>query len=187
MGLGIKKFLFVSLRIFKYKILSSCKNVTGRPKLYYPLLLTGKGKISFGNNIQNGVVDSPSYFSGYNYLCTKNETASISIGNNTAINNNFSVIARSKIVIGNDVIIGVNCRIEDNDGHNLDLDKRNNDGIYSKPVYIGNNVFLGSGVTVLKGVTIGKNSIIGSSSVVTADIPDNVVAAGNPARVIRTL
>ncbi len=54
-------------------------------------------------------------------------------------------------------------------------------------IHIQQNVFLGSNVTILKGVTIGRNSIIGNGSVVTKSIPDNVIAAGNPAKVIRTL
>ena len=53
--------------------------------------------------------------------------------------------------------------------------------------HIGENVFLGSNVVVLKGVNIGKNSVIGNNSVVTKSIPDNVIAAGNPARVIKPL
>jgi len=57
----------------------------------------------------------------------------------------------------------------------------------SRPVSIGTNVWLGDSVIVCKGVTIGDNSIIGAGSVVTGDIPANVVAAGNPARVIREL
>lgn len=54
-------------------------------------------------------------------------------------------------------------------------------------VYIGDNVWLGYGVVVLKGVTIGENSVIGARSVVTHDIPANVIAAGNPCKVIREI
>ena len=75
----------------------------------------------------------------------------------------------------------------DNDGHNLDIDKRHNEVLKSKDVFISENVFIGDNVTILKGVTIGANSVIGNGSIVTKSIPDNVIAAGNPARVIRNI
>lgn len=56
-----------------------------------------------------------------------------------------------------------------------------------KPVIIEENVWIGEGVKVLKGVTIGKNSVIGAGSVVTKSIPDNVIAAGNPCKVIKQI
>ena len=56
-----------------------------------------------------------------------------------------------------------------------------------KPIVVGNNVFIGSNTTILPGITIGNNVVIGASSVVTKNIPDNVVAAGIPARIIRSL
>nr|WP_282673947.1 DapH/DapD/GlmU-related protein [Lactococcus cremoris] len=60
-------------------------------------------------------------------------------------------------------------------------------GVYSKPITVGNQVWLGANVSLLPGVTIGDNCIIGAGSVVTKDIPANVVAAGNPCQVIRTI
>lgn len=87
-----------------------------------------------------------------------------------------------KLTIGNNVRIGGNCFIFDGDFH-LD-DKRAGQ---PQEVCIGNNVWLGMNVTVLKGVHIGENSLIGAGSIVTKDIPANVVAAGNPCKVIKTL
>lgn len=86
------------------------------------------------------------------------------------------------ITIGNDVRVGANCFILDGDGHQGDPRAGKN-----SPVVIGDNVWLGANVTVLKGVTIGENSMIGMGSVVTKDIPANVMAAGNPCRVIKDL
>ncbi|WP_293871940.1 acyltransferase [Flavobacterium sp.] len=183
----IKTFLFVTLRIWKYKLLSDCKNVTGKPNLFHPLLLKGKGKISFGKNVQIGVVASPNFYSHYTYLEARNSDSEITIGDNVSINNAFSAVAFSKITIQNNVLIGVNCAIIDNDGHNLEIDKRNYDEIKSEAVFIAENVFLGDDVTILKGVTIGKNSVIGNGSIVTKSIPENVIAAGNPVKVIRYL
>lgn len=183
----IKLFLFVTLRIWKYKWLSDCNTISGIPNLSHPMLLKGKGKISFGNNVQIGVVASPNFYSHYTFLEARNPESEISIGDNVSINNAFSAVAFSKITIQNNVLIGVNCAIIDNDGHNLDSDKRNDDVLKFEAVFIGDNVFLGDNVTILKGVSIGKNSVIGNGSIVTKNIPENVTAAGNPAQVIRNL
>jgi galactoside O-acetyltransferase len=56
---------------------------------------------------------------------------------------------------------------------------------YNKDVHIGENVWIGAGTIIVPGVSIGKNTVIGAGSVVTKDIPDNVVAAGNPCKVLR--
>jgi len=183
----IKNFFFVKLRIGKYKLLSNCRNISGKPNLYVPLLLNGKGKISFGKNVQIGVTASPNFYSHYTYLEARNPDSEISIGNNVSINNAFSAVAFSRITIHDNVLIGVNCSIIDNDGHNLAIDKRNSDEVATAEVVIEENVFLGDHVTILKGVTIGCNSVIGNGSVVTNDIPENTIAAGNPAKVIRNL
>lgn len=183
----IKRFCFVSLRIWKYKILSNCERVEGKPNLYHPLLLKGKGKISLGTDVQIGVVNSPNFYSHYSYLEARNPDSEILIGNGVSVNNAFSAIAFSKIHIGNNVLIGVNCSVIDNDGHDLNPEKRATGLPKIAAVYIEDNVFLGSNVTVLKGVTIGKNSVIGNGSVVTQSIPENSIAAGNPAKVIQTL
>jgi len=183
----IKQFCFIALRIKKYEILSDCVRVSGKPIKYHPLLLKGKGTISFGKNVQIGVVSSPNFYSHYTYLEARDERSEIIIGDNVTINNAFSVECSSKVVIENDVLIGLNCSIIDNDGHNLAIEKRSTGNPKTAPVHIRQNVFLGSNVSILKGVTIGKNSIIGNGSVVTKDIPENVIAAGNPAKVIRNL
>lgn len=180
-------FFVVTLRIWKYKLLSDCQRVTGKPMVYHPLLTKGKGKIHIGKNVQIGVVASPNFYSHYTYLEARNPESEISIGDTVSINNAFSAVAFSKITIQNNVLIGVNCSIIDNDGHHLDSDKRNDEDIQSAEVFIAENVFLGDDVTILKGVTIGKNSVIGNGSIVTKSIPENVIAAGNPARVIRKL
>lgn len=183
----LKQFAFVNLRILKYKGLSTCQQVLGQPKLYHPLLLNGKGKISFGNNVQIGVVNSPEYYSHYSYFEARNSESNISIGNNVTINNHCSIEALLKITIQDDVLIGVNCAILDNDGHDLVSDKRITGIPKSEEILIKNNVFIGDNVTILKGVTIGENSVIGNGSIVTKSIPANVVAAGNPAKIIKEI
>src|SRR5689334_1726542 len=143
----IKRFCFVTLRVIKYQWLSDCNNIVGKPNLFHPLLLSGKGKISFGNNVQIGVIASPKYYSDYSYIEARTPRSEIIIGNNTAINNSFSAVAFSKIIIGNNVLMGVNCMINDSDGHGLEPENRNCEVPDSSPVIIKDNVFFGSNVT----------------------------------------
>lgn len=72
-------------------------------------------------------------------------------------------------------------------GHPLEYEQRNKGLEYAKPIKVGNNVWIGGNVVVLPGVAIGDNTIVGAGSVVTKDIPPNVVAVGNPCRVIKEL
>lgn len=188
MGIGtkIRNLFFVRFRIWKYNLLSDCGNVVGKPKLFHPMLLKGKGKISFGNKVQVGVIASPMYYSHYAYLEARKKESVISIGNNVTLNNAFSAEAFSSITIKDNVLFGINCSLIDNDGHDLSVDKRNEEP-KAASILIENNVFIGDNVVILKGVTIGENSVIGNGSVVTSTIPENVIAAGNPAKVIRNL
>lgn len=71
--------------------------------------------------------------------------------------------------------------------HPIDPDARNTGLAYGKPVTIGDNVWIGGNTVINPGVTIGNNVVIGSGSVVTKDIPDNVVAAGNPCKIIKSV
>ena len=71
--------------------------------------------------------------------------------------------------------------------HPLDVEQRNRGLEYARPIRVGNNVWIGAQVCVLPGVTIGDNTVIGAGSVVNRDIPANVIAAGNPCRVIREI
>ena len=72
-------------------------------------------------------------------------------------------------------------------GHPIDPQLREKALQYNLPVHIGRNCWLGAGVIVMPGVTIGDNSVIGAGSIVTKDIPANVVAVGNPCRVLRPI
>lgn len=183
----IKHFCFVSLRIKKYQLLSTCSRVNGNPILYQPLLKVGDGQIGFGSNVRIGVHYAPNYYSHYSFMEVRNKNSEIHIGNNVEISNSFSIECFSKVIIDDNVLIGDNCSILDNDGHDLDIQKRTEGFVKSKQIHICQNVFLGSNVTVLKGVTIGKNSVIGNGSVVVKNIPENVVACGNPAKVVKEL
>jgi acetyltransferase-like isoleucine patch superfamily enzyme len=96
-----------------------------------------------------------------------------------------SIVARNKIVIGENVLIGAGVCIWDNDFHPLGINERQSMAgslILSKPVVIGDNVFIGAHSIVLKGVTIGDNAIIGAGSIVTKSVSSNDIVGGNPAR-----
>lgn len=91
------------------------------------------------------------------------------------------------VTIGDNVLFAPNVQIY-TAGHPLDVKGRVEDAIeFGYPITIGDNVWLGGGVIVCPGVNIGENTVIGAGSVVTKDIPANVVAAGNPCRVIRAI
>jgi len=96
------------------------------------------------------------------------------------------IAARTKITIGNNVLIGSNCTIIDNDFHHPNFRNREpgHDNIPAKPIIIEDNVFIGLNSVILKGVRIGKNSVIGANSVVFNDIPEDSIAVGNPCKSI---
>jgi len=90
------------------------------------------------------------------------------------------------------ITIGADCQIATNvqlltPTHPVDPDLRRDKWEAAAPITLGDNVWLGGGVIVLAGVTIGDNTVVGAGSVVTRDLPANVVAVGNPARVIREI
>lgn len=108
------------------------------------------------------------------------------LGDRVYINHNFVGLDGGGLTIGNDVRIGPNTAVYTPE-HAYDPALRAAGYERSFPVVIEDNVWIGGGVSILGGVTIGKNSIIGAGSVVTRDIPPNVIAVGNPCRVLRPL
>ncbi|MGR4019694.1 sugar O-acetyltransferase [Vibrio harveyi] len=108
------------------------------------------------------------------------------LGDNVYANFNLTLIDDTHIYIGDHVMIGPNVTIA-TAGHPIDPELRRDIAQFNIPVHIGNNVWIGANSVVLPGVTIGENSVIGAGSVVTKDIPANVVAVGNPCRVLREI
>jgi acetyltransferase-like isoleucine patch superfamily enzyme len=111
----------------------------------------------------------------------------IRIGNHVGISGS-TIYARQQIEIGDDTVIGANCKIMDNDFHPLDAEDRRNDRydlLTCKPVIIGNDVFVGCNCIILKGTSLGDRCVVGAGSVVHGTFPPDSVIAGNPARVIR--
>ena len=110
----------------------------------------------------------------------------IKIGNNFYSNYNLIILDCAITVFGDNVLIGPNVGIYAA-GHPVHHELRNQEYEFALPVTIGNNVWIGGSVVINPGITIGDNSVIGSGSVVTKDIPANVVAAGNPCKVLREI
>jgi len=110
----------------------------------------------------------------------------IEIGENFYANHNLIILDPAKVIFGDNVFIGPNCSFYTPE-HPLDAETRNKGLEYAKPINIGSNVWFGGNVVVLAGVTIGDNVVIGAGSVVTKDIPSNVVAVGNPCKIIKEL
>lgn len=108
------------------------------------------------------------------------------LGNNVYANFNLTLVDDTDIYIGDSVMFGPNVVLA-TAGHPIDPELRRQVYQFNQPIHIGNNVWLGAGVIVLPGVTIGDNSVVGAGSVVTKDIPPNVVALGNPCRVLREI
>lgn len=112
----------------------------------------------------------------------------IEIGESVGISGS-TIYARDRITIGNNTIIGANCKIFDNDFHPLCAEERRSESgsLTMRPVTIGEDVFIGCNCIILKGTTLGNGCVVGAGSVVHGEFPDYSVIAGNPAGVIKEL
>jgi maltose O-acetyltransferase len=126
----------------------------------------------------DGIVIEPPFWCDYG--------VNIHIGTDFYANHGLVILDGARVSIGNHVFIAPNVGIH-TAGHPLDAERRNAGQEYALPVTIGDNVWIGAGVTLVPGVCVGNNSVIGAGSVVTRDIPPDVVAVGNPCRVIREI
>ena len=129
-------------------------------------------------SIGSGVVIRPPLVMDYGYQT--------SIGSGTFINAGAIILDVGRVTIGAQVQIGPNVQIL-TPTHPLDPAVRRTGAEAAEPITIGDNVWLGGGVIVCPGVTIGRDTVVGAGAVVVRDLPDGVLAVGNPARVVRTL
>lgn len=128
--------------------------------------------------VGEGVVVKPPLFVDYG--------ENIRIGARTFVNYNLTALDVAPITIGEDCQFGPGVQLL-TPTHPVEPEPRRDKLEAAKPITIGDNVWLGGGVVVCPGVTIGDNSVIGAGAVVTRDVPANVVAVGNPARVVREI
>lgn len=156
----------------------------------HPLIqLHDKAKLIIGNNV---TINSDNY--GYHVnmysaskLMADRPGAVIKIGDNTRFHGSC-IHAYKRVEIGDNCLIAANCQIMDGNGHHASFDNvenRINTTGSVKEVYIEDNVWLGTGVVVLPGVRIGKGSIISANSVVNTNVPEMVLAGGNPVKIIK--
>ena len=110
----------------------------------------------------------------------------ISVGENFYTNHNVTILDGAKVTFGDNVFIAPDC-VFSTAGHPIDTEQRNLGLEIALPIMVGDNVWIGTNVSVLPGVTIGSNVVIGAGCVVNRNIPDGVIAAGNPCRVIRKI
>ena len=131
----------------------------------------------FGKTKGNFTIVSP-FFCDYGY--------NIEIGENFFMNMDCVILDGAKVKFGDNVFVAPHCGFYTAD-HTLDVERRINGLEYALPITVGNNVWIGAHVCVLPGVSIGDNTVIGAGSVVTKNIPANVLAYGNPCKVIREI
>lgn len=152
--------------------------------------LPGEGKISLGQKVVLNS-DNRNTNTALTFKCTLacGLNGNINIGDNSMLNG-VSITSYLKVNIGSNCQIASSTLITDTDFHPIDPEERYKESmgkkidhniVNKKEVNIGNNVWIGWGCTILKGVTIGDNSIIAAGSVVVNNIPENVIAGGNPA------
>lgn len=131
------------------------------------------------NSIGEDIYIEPNFFCEFGF--------NISIGNHVYINHDMVILDCNEVTIGDNVYIGPKVGLYGANHAEDPIERTEFNIVYSKPIHIGDKVWLGGGTSVLQGVSIGENSIIGAGSVVTKDIPANVIAAGNPCKVIRPI
>jgi len=120
----------------------------------------------------------PPFFCDYGY--------NIHLGKNVFINFNCCILDVCSVTIGDNCMLAPNVQIY-TATHPLEYKARNSGKEFAKPISIGNNVWIGGGAIICPGVNIGNGAVIGAGAVITKNIPDNVMAGGNPARVIKSI
>ena len=155
----------------------------------FPFDIRGKRYIRYGKNFTTGVGCRIEAYKFFDYI------PEMKIGNNVQINDYVHLSCANSLIIGDNVLIASKVYISDlnhgNYSFSKDFEHSNPEEIakerriFTKPVKICENVWLGENVSVLPGTVIGKNSIIGANSVVSKNIPENCIAVGNPAKVIK--
>lgn len=185
-----KKKLALYLNYLRYRIVYR-KSV--KFKGFSVVAAISGGKIVFEKDPQKGRISLQSdFFSnllGMHQPCilVARDGGVLTIGAGTCMSGT-TIYAAERITLGSHVLIGVNTKIVDNDFHPLQADQRfpmKREDIVRRPVEIGDDCFIGAECIILKGTKIGRNCVVGAGSVVSGTFPDNVIIAGNPAKIIR--
>lgn len=162
-----------------YWQLKNVQKIGNEIELTGPVIIENAGTIEIGDQV---IFDSKWYKPIYIQL--SRPEAKLTIERNAFINFGTEISLVKEVFIGASSLIGIDCLIYDTDWHSLDgLDR----DVPVAPTRIGRGVWLGARVIVMKGVSIGDNTVVAANSVVTNDLPNNVLAGGSPARVIREI
>jgi acetyltransferase-like isoleucine patch superfamily enzyme len=187
MGLNRVELLRRS-RVFLYRRLWTCQQVTGNPIALQPVVLHGRGRIVIGDGVQFGWPTSGGFYTGYCHVEATAPESIVEFEDGVEVNNGSVIKSEGPgIRIRREALIGSGVIIYDSDFHDLHPARRRGGRPAMAPVEIGRNAFIGDRAIILKGVTIGADAVVGAGSVVTTDVPAGVVVAGNPARVVREL
>jgi len=168
--------------IFKKEIILS-NNI----RFQQPVYVTGLGKVKIGENVSFGYSLGGFYRWGCIEIQPRYKNSYIEIGNNVATNNNILFCAASKIIIGEETLIGQYVTFLDHDAHGIEPDKRRTSIGNIGDIEIGRNVWIGNNVMILTGTKIGNNSVVATGSVVKGSFPENVIIGGVPAKIIKTI
>ena len=149
-----------------------------------PIYMRGKSSISYGEGLTTG--------HACRFDLPGGNKKTLIIGKNCEIGDNVHIVAHEKVIIGDNCLMASKIFISDTNhgdyaGKNQSSPNTppNERNLTTKPVSIGNNVWIGENVCILPGVRVGSGCIIGANSVVTKDIPDNCIAVGAPARIVK--
>ena len=159
---------------------SKCKDLCYKYNFLIPSDINNQKKIikELINDPNNTAIITAPFWCDYGY--------NITVGKNFYCNHNLIILDEAKVNIGDNVFFAPHCCVA-TAGHPIDAEQRETGLEIALPVTIGNDVWIGANVTILPGVNIGSNVVIGAGSLVNKDIPSNVVAAGNPCKVIRNI
>ena len=168
----------------RHKLVPELKSLGTNPFIVKPWYIEIFGyPISIGSNITLlGCSDKKTRLTVWS---DKKNIDGITIGDHVLISPGVRISAANSIKIADSCMLASNVYITDSDWHGIY--DRSMTPVKTSKVVLKENVWVGDSAIVCKGVTIGKNSIIGAGAVVTCDIPPNVIAAGNPAKVIKNL
>jgi len=175
------KLIFTILKSFWYRIkyekILKIATFGKRFRVKGKLIIKGPGRVIIGDDVVCDDRVTP---------YTHSPEAVIRIGNRVFLNGTRFGSAQS-ITVGSECILA-DCRIMDTDFHSLSRYRHTDDApVIVSPVYISDNVWIAGQTAILKGVTIGKNSVVGFGSVIVSSVPENVVVAGNPAKIIKNI
>lgn len=165
-----------------------------------PLIFNKKGaKLTIGQNvtIKSSFLSNLVGLYSRTIICTRSQVAEIVIGDNVGISG-ATIYARKGIYIGDNTIIGGNCKILDNDFHPIEWESRNklliekigpenNHWIPTEEIHIGKNCFIGCNSIILKGTVLGDGCVVGAGAVVSGMFEENCVIVGNPGKNSRKL